>query len=102
MYREDYARGGFQMMSRDDDTGVRSASQAVLFCMLLLILTGLPFYVRLTSQVYLPFAFGLGIWFTYRAMQFHSKKSVRAARALFIASIIYLPLLLLVLVLTKL
>ena len=38
MYREDYARGGFQMLSRDDDTGVRSASQSVLFCMLLLII----------------------------------------------------------------
>src|SRR6266404_5493849 len=35
MYREDYAREGFQMMSSDDETGARSSSQSVLFCMLL-------------------------------------------------------------------
>ena len=101
MYREDYARGGFQMMSRDDDTGIRSASQAVLFSMLLLIITGVPFYLRITTQLYMPFAIGLGIWFTYMAMRFHGRKTIPAARGLFIASIIYLPLLLLVLVLTK-
>src|SRR6266705_6850377 len=29
MYREDYARAGFQMMSSDDETGARSSSQSV-------------------------------------------------------------------------
>jgi protoheme IX farnesyltransferase len=101
MYREDYARGGFQMLSRDDHTGVRSASQGVLFCMLLLIITGMPFYVGLTSAWYLPVALALGAWFTAMAMAFHRQKTLRAARALFITSIIYLPLLLLALVLTK-
>ncbi len=101
MYRDDYARGGFQMLSRDDATGVRSASQGVLFCMLLLIVTGMPFYFGLTTQVYLPLALGLGVWFTYMAMRFHRMKTVAAARALFFTSIIYLPLLLAVLVLTK-
>jgi heme o synthase len=101
MYREDYARGGFQMLSLDDDTGVRSASQGVLFCMLLLIITGMPFYVGLTTQIYLPIALALGGGFTYMALQFHRKKTFQAARALFFASIIYLPLLLVVMVLTK-
>jgi protoheme IX farnesyltransferase len=101
MYREDYARGGFRMMSSDDDTGVRSASQAVLFCMLLLILSGLPFYLHLTSAVFLPISLALGGWFTFMAMQFHKKRTFKAARTLFFTSIIYLPLLLLALVLTK-
>jgi protoheme IX farnesyltransferase len=101
MYREDYALGGFRMMSSDDETGVRSASQAVLFCMLLLILSGLPFYLRLTSAIYLPIALALGCWFTFMAMQFHKKRTFKAARALFLTSIIYLPLLLVAIVLTK-
>ena len=101
MYREDYARGGFQMLSRDDDSGVRSASQGVLFCMGLLIITGMPFYLGLTSAIYLPVALALGAWFTVMAMAFHRKKTLAAARALFLTSIIYLPLLLLTLVLTK-
>ena len=101
MYREDYNRGGFRMLSQDDETGVQSASQAVLFCMLLLIISGIPMYLRLTTEIYLPLALLLGGWFTFMAMQFHKKKTFRAARSLFFTSIIYLPLLLLALVLTK-
>ncbi len=101
MYREDYARGGFSMLSRDDDTGIRSASQGVLFCMLLLMITGGPFYLGLTSALYLPIALVLGAGFIVMAMKFHRQKTVPAARALFFASIIYLPLLLLALVVTK-
>ncbi|MGZ5023128.1 MAG: heme o synthase [Chthoniobacterales bacterium] len=101
MYREDYARGGFQMLSRDDDTGARSASQAVLFCMLLLILSGVPTYIGLTNWNYIPCALALGGWFTVMAMRFHQKKTFQSARALFLTSIAYLPLLLLTLVLTK-
>ncbi len=101
MYREDYARGGFRMLSLDDDSGARSASQGVLFSMLLLIITGVPTYIGLTSEIYLPFALALGAWFIIMAMHFHRRKTRASARALFLTSIIYLPLLLLVLVLTK-
>ncbi len=101
MYREDYARGGFHMLSRDDDSGVRSASQGVLFSMLLLILSGIPTYIGLTNWNYVPVALALGGWFVVMAMRFHRKKTRESARALFLTSIAYLPLLLLALVLTK-
>src|SRR4029453_1365628 len=42
MYREDYSRAGFRMISSNDVSGERSASQSVLFCILLLVLGGLP------------------------------------------------------------
>src|SRR5262249_29188809 len=42
MCREDYSRAGFRMISTDDLSGERSASQSVFFCILLLILAGLP------------------------------------------------------------
>ena len=101
MYREDYARGGFRMMSRDDATGVRSSSQSVLFCMLLLIISGLPSYVGLTNKIYLPIALALSGWFVVMALRFHRERSPQNARALFLTSITYLPLLLGALVLTK-
>jgi protoheme IX farnesyltransferase len=101
MYRQDYARAGFRMMSNDDETGVRCASQSVVFCMLLLIVAGLPGYVGVTNPIYVPIAFVLGGWFIAMAMRFHRKKTARDARALFITSIVYLPLLLAALVLTK-
>ena len=101
MYREDYDRAGFRMLSSGDETGARSASQSVLFCMLLLIITGVPTYLGLTSAIYLIAALALGAWFTATAMHFHSRRTPRAARSLFLTSIIYLPLLLLALVITK-
>jgi len=102
MYREDYARAGFQMISSDDETGARSSSQSVLFGILLLIVGGMPGYLGLTSAIYVPIAFLLGGAFIAVAMRFHTRRTARQARALFIASIIYLPLLLLALVITKL
>ena len=101
MFREDYERAGFRMLSSGDDTGARSASQSVLFCMLLLIVTGVPTYLGLTSSIYLPISLALGAWFMAVAMRFHKNRTPRAARALFLTSIMYLALLLLTLVLTK-
>jgi protoheme IX farnesyltransferase len=101
MYRDDYDRAGFRMLSSGDESGARSASQSVLFCMLLLIVTGVPAYLGLTSSIYLPISLALGGWFTAVAMHFHRRRTPRAARVLFLTSIVYLALLLFTLVLTK-
>lgn len=102
MYRVDYARAGFRMVSNDDDSGARSASQSVLFCMLLLMVSGFPTYLGLTSTIYLPIAIALGGGFIAMAMRFHQNRTAKDARNLFLSSIIYLPILMVVLVLTKL
>jgi protoheme IX farnesyltransferase len=101
MYRADYARAGFRMVSNDDDSGARSSSQSVLFCMLLLIVSGFPTYIHLTSAIYLACALPLSAGFIAMAMKFHQRRTARDARNLFLASIIYLPLLMLALILTK-
>jgi protoheme IX farnesyltransferase len=101
MYRADYARAGYRMMSGDDESGLRSSSQSVLFCILLLIIAGLPTYIGLTTVVYLPIALALSGWFVAIAMRFHRERTPQNARTLFFTSIIYLPLLLGGLVLTK-
>jgi len=101
MYREDYSRAGFRMISSDDVTGERSASQSVFFCILLLILGALPGYVGVVTLAYLPIELALGGLFVAVAMRFLKLRTATAARALFITSIVYLPLLLTALVLTK-
>jgi len=102
MYREDYARAGFQMISSGDESGARSSSQSVLFSMLLLIVGGVPGYLGLTNAIYVPIAFALGGLFIMVAMRFHHRRTVKEARTLFIMSILYLPLMLIALVATKL
>jgi len=102
MCREDYSRAGFRMISSDDPSGERSASQSVFFCILLLVLAGLPAFVGIASYAYEAIALVLGGLFIAVAMRFLRLRTQSAARLLFIASIAYLPLLLAALVLTKL
>jgi len=101
MYRDDYSRAGFRMISTDDRSGERSASQSVFFCILLLVIAGLPAFLGIASFVYLAIELLLGGLFIAVAMRFLRMRTPSAARSLFIASIVYLPVLLGMLVLTK-
>ncbi|MDP9187224.1 MAG: heme o synthase [Verrucomicrobiota bacterium] len=101
MYRDDYARAGFQMISSDDQTGERSASQSVFFCMLLLVVAGLPAFLGIATVFYLLAELILSGIFIAVAMRFLKTRTPSDAQRLFITSIIYLPLLLGALVLTK-
>jgi len=101
MYREDYSRAGFRMISSDDRSGERSASQSVFFCILLLVMGGLPAFLGIANFAYLAAELVLGGFFVAVAMRFLRMRTPNAARSLFIASIVYLPLLLGALVLAK-
>src|SRR6266446_473902 len=101
MYREDYSRAGFRMISSDDRSGERSASQSVFFSILLLVIAGLPAFLGIANVLYLVTELVLGGFFIAVAMRFLRMRTPGAARSLFIASIVYLPLLLGALVLTK-
>jgi protoheme IX farnesyltransferase len=101
MYREDYSRAGFRMISSDDRSGERSASQSVFFCILLLVIASLPAFLGMATFGYLAIELILGGLFITVAMRFLRTPTAAAARLLFITSIVYLPLLLGALVLTK-
>jgi protoheme IX farnesyltransferase len=101
MYRDDYSRAGFRMISSDDRTGERSASQSVFFCILLLIIAGLPASLGVVTMLYVPVELALGGLFIAVAMRFLRLRTRASARLLFVGSIVYLPLLLGALVLTK-
>jgi protoheme IX farnesyltransferase len=101
MYRKDYARAGFQMVSKEDDSGTRSASQSVLFCIILLLVSGIPTFLGVVNSGYLLIELILNGLFIFAAMRFLQTQQAGDARRLFLASIIYLPLLLTGLVLTK-
>lgn len=101
MCRDDYSRAGFQMISRDDESGARSGSQSVLFAMFLLFFAGGPWFVEIVNAPYLFVAVALSAAFVALAMRFLRTQTRADARRLFFASIIYLPLLLVTAVLTK-
>jgi heme o synthase len=101
MYREDYARAGFRMLSSADLKGARSGRQSVVFALLLTGASIAPALMGLTSARFVVLELLLGVAFAALAARFYVQRSIGAARVLFFASIIYLPLLLTTLVLTK-
>ena len=58
------------MISNDDESGGRSASQSVLFSMLLLVVGGLPAFVGIVSAVYVPIELILGGFYVVMSLRF--------------------------------
>jgi protoheme IX farnesyltransferase len=101
MYREDYARAGFKMLPLADPDGSRTGQQAVSHTLALLAVSIFPYVFNLAGPVYLAGALLLGAYYFWCALGFARQLTLPSARHLFLASIIYLPLLLVVMVLNK-
>lgn len=101
MYRDEYAKAGFVMLPNVDPDGSRTAQQSVGNTLALLLASLFPFAAHISGKFYLVTAIVLGAGFLYCAIQFSRQLTHARARQLFLASIIYLPLLLAALVLDK-
>ncbi len=102
IYRDEYAKAGFQMLPGVDPDGRRTATQSVGFALGLLVFSVCPFWFGLAGGWYLAGALLLGVGFLACAIRFARELSLARARQLFFASIGYLPLLLGLLVWDKL
>ena len=94
MYREDYAKAGFVMLPNVDADGRRTGQQTVSHALALLLASLAPFAFKMAGPIYLAGALILGAGFLVCAIQFSRRLTLANARRLFLASIIYLPLLL--------
>ncbi|MBU3665016.1 MAG: protoheme IX farnesyltransferase [Chthoniobacterales bacterium] len=102
LYRDDYARGGFKMLPEDDADGTVTGRQSVVYSLALLAVSLLPSVFFGYSAVYFYGALCLGAGFSLLAVRFAcSGGSAGAAKALFLGSIAYLPLLLGLMVLAR-
>ena len=100
MYREDYARGGYRMLPAIDPTGRLTSWTILVTAVLLIPLTLWPAWAMpsLLGPVYITVAAASGVWYVLRAFAFVATRERAEARRVFIASIIHLPLLLVVMV----
>ena len=101
MYRDDYKKGGFKMLSHYDQTGNRTAIQMLINCGMLFAASLAVFLVNQGSIVYLLGASALGLVFFAVIALFYKESNVENARKVFLTSIIYLPLLIGILVLDQ-
>lgn len=101
IYRDQYARAGFRMLSAGDPDGRRSGRQAVGFTVGLWLASIAPYALGVAGPVYGCGTLLLGLGFLVCALRFWREATLPRARQLFRASIWYMTLLLLLLVVDK-
>ena len=101
MYREDYARAGILMLPVVEPDGRVTAQQIVVYTVLLLPVSLLPTALGIAGKVYFYGAIFLGLLFLYSSVRAAFSKSRQEARRLLLASVIYLPLLFILMVLNR-
>ena len=98
IYREDYARAGFPMLPVIEPDGRSTARQSSVYAAALLPLSLTPTLIGMTGTAYFYGALVLTLLYFGLTLQFARTRSIPDARRLFFGSIIYLPLLWIVMI----
>ncbi|HUE80716.1 MAG TPA: heme o synthase [Pyrinomonadaceae bacterium] len=101
MYREDYERAGILMLPVVEPSGKITAQQIVVYTVMLFPVSLLPFVLGLSGRIYLYGAIVLGLLFLYSSVRAAFSQSRQEARRLLLASVLYLPLLFILMVLNR-
>ena len=101
MYREDYSRAKILMLPVVEPDGRVTAQQIVVYTLLLLPVSLLPTVLGISGKVYLYGAIILGLLFLFSSLRAALSKSRQEARRLLLASVIYLPLLFILMVINR-
>ncbi|MGB8509321.1 MAG: heme o synthase [Pyrinomonadaceae bacterium] len=94
MYREDYARAGICMLPVVEPEGRRTSQQIVIWTLLLVPVSLFPTMLGTTGPVYFYGALILGLLFLVSSLQAALTHTRQNARRLLLASVLYLPILL--------
>ena len=111
LYRKDYARAGYRLLTVVDESGTRTSRHILGNCAALIPLSLFPSIIGMTSTLYFFGALAAGIGFLFFGIMFatsfvsaQQENCVRAnlfARRLFFASLVYLPILFFLMVIDK-
>jgi heme o synthase len=106
LYRDDYAKAGIRMLPVVQPDGWSTALEALIYAILMIPVSAVPFYLHLAGPIYLAVAGVLGLGYLAYTIRFtritrarNTAESRGYARDLLRASVIYLPLLLTVMML---
>jgi len=101
MYREDYSRAGILMLPVVEPDGRVTGQQIVVYTLMLLPVSLLPTFLGMSGRIYLAGAVLLGLLFLYSSLRAAFSMSRQQARRLLLASVLYLPLLFILMVLNR-
>jgi protoheme IX farnesyltransferase len=98
IYKEDYKKAGFKMLPVVHPDGKFTFSQITAFSFLLVAFSLMPAIMGMSGRIYFWGALALGAGVLYVAFLFQKSQSILDARKILGASILYLPLLLILIV----
>jgi len=111
LYRKDYARAGYRLLTVVDESGSRTSRHVLGNCAALLPLSLFPSVIGMTSTFYFIGALAVGIAFLLFGIMFAASfisaqeenpaRTNLSARRLFFASLVYLPVLFFLMVIDK-
>ena len=101
MYRDEYASAGHKMLTTEDKTGATTARQMLIYLAALVPVSLLAASVFSVGIAYTIGALALAAYWLRPVLAFRAKPDVANARAVLRASIVYLPVLLILLAVSK-
>jgi protoheme IX farnesyltransferase len=94
VHREDYARAGLAMLPVVDPSGQRTFRMALIWSLWLLPISLMPCWLGLAGRLHLLSAVVCGMVFLIFNLRLAAAPSISRARAMFFASLVYLPVVL--------
>jgi len=91
LYRDDYRRAGLKMIPAVEHRKQVTGFVAVGYALALLPVSLLPGQMGLAGDIYFVVALFFGVIYLWTAVRFCKDESIRTARQLLLASLVYLP-----------
>jgi protoheme IX farnesyltransferase len=101
MYRADYAKAGILMLPVVEPEGRLTGRQIVMFALMLFPVSLAPYFLNLSGSIFMIGAIILGLWFLWVSLQAARAKTDQKARMVLLVSVIYLPVLFILMVADK-
>ena len=95
MYRKDYSKADFKMLPVVEPDGRSTATQTLIASIALLVLSVLPTFLGITGIIYFLGVFLVSARMLYTSVIFYRKMTNSAARSVLKASILHIPVLVL-------
>lgn len=99
--RDDYRQAGFPMLTVLDPTGQKAARQSLLYAAALVPVSLMPALLGLMGGVYFAGTLALGLTYLGFGVGFARSRTTPGARWLMLASLLYLPAILLVMLIDR-
>lgn len=101
LYREEYAKAGILMLPVVEPSGRITSRQIVMFSIMLLPVSLAPFFFGISGVIFLVGGALLGVWMLWASIRMARQRTSESAKKLLLVSVIYLPLLFILMVADK-